>query len=166
MSHFTKGTGGKDPIERVTGSLAFGALPRIVFAAAKTDESAEGGTPRIIVRAKSNIGPSGGGLGTISTRRRSMNALISSQRIAWLEPLENTAKELLDEAEPQQTGQSKKEMAEQFLKGAIRPGEKRAQAEIEAEAATCVLSERTLRRAEPAAKVKSVQDHGKWWARE
>jgi hypothetical protein len=27
ISHFTKGTGGKDPIERVTGSLAFGALP-------------------------------------------------------------------------------------------------------------------------------------------
>jgi putative DNA primase/helicase len=60
ISHFTKGTGGKDPIERVTGSLAFGALPRIVFAAAKNEN---GESPRIFVRAKSNIGPSGGGFG-------------------------------------------------------------------------------------------------------
>jgi hypothetical protein len=43
ISHFTKGTGGKDPIERVTGSLAFGALPRIVFAAAKNEN---GESPR------------------------------------------------------------------------------------------------------------------------
>jgi putative DNA primase/helicase len=32
VTHFTKGTAGKDPVERVTGSLAFGALPRIIFA--------------------------------------------------------------------------------------------------------------------------------------
>ena len=35
ISHFSKGTGGRDPLERVTGSLAFGALARIVLATAK-----------------------------------------------------------------------------------------------------------------------------------
>jgi len=35
ISHFTKGTAGRDPVERVTGSVAFGALPRVVMAAAR-----------------------------------------------------------------------------------------------------------------------------------
>ena len=33
VTHFTKGTADRDPIERVTGSLAFGALPRCIWAA-------------------------------------------------------------------------------------------------------------------------------------
>ena len=35
VTHFTKGTIGKDPIDRVTGSLAFGAVARIVLVATK-----------------------------------------------------------------------------------------------------------------------------------
>ena len=35
ISHFSKGTGGRDPTERVTGSVAFGAVARIVMVAAK-----------------------------------------------------------------------------------------------------------------------------------
>jgi hypothetical protein len=45
------------------GSLAFGALPRIVLAAAKCTDESEAGAPRILTRAKSNVGPSGGGYG-------------------------------------------------------------------------------------------------------
>jgi len=63
ITHFTKGTAGKDPTDRVTGSLAFGALPRIVMLAAKNQSYDEGTPPRIFTRAKSNIGPSGGGFG-------------------------------------------------------------------------------------------------------
>jgi len=33
ITHFTKGTSGRNPLERVTGSLGFGAAPRIVLAA-------------------------------------------------------------------------------------------------------------------------------------
>ena len=67
ISHFTKGTSGKDPVERVTGSLAFGALPRIVWAVAE-NKSDEAASPRIFVRAKNNNGPSGGGFGFESCR--------------------------------------------------------------------------------------------------
>ena len=35
ITHFSKGTGGRDPVERLTGSLAFGALARVVLIAAK-----------------------------------------------------------------------------------------------------------------------------------
>src|SRR4029077_12742515 len=52
ITHFTKGTAGKDPIERITGSLAYGAIPRVVWGAAK-GESEEG--PRKLVRIASNI---------------------------------------------------------------------------------------------------------------
>ena len=50
ISHYTKGSAGRDPVERVTGSVAFGAVPRVVFAAAKKREDEGGG--RIFVRAK------------------------------------------------------------------------------------------------------------------
>ena len=164
ISHFTKGTGGKDPIERVTGSLAFGALPRIVFAAAKTDETAEGVNPRIFVRAKSNIGPGGGGFGyDIDAAPLSERPDITATRIVWLEPIEGSAKELLDAAGPQEERKSKTEVAEGFLKMAIKPGEKRAQTELEEEARHCGIAERTLDRAKKAAKVTSVRENGKWW---
>ena len=43
ISHFSKGTAGREVIERVTGSLAFGALARIVLAAAKRSQDDGGG---------------------------------------------------------------------------------------------------------------------------
>ena len=57
ISHYTKGTQGNNPIERVTGSIAFGAVARIIFGVAKMQETDD----RIFVRAKSNIGRDGGG---------------------------------------------------------------------------------------------------------
>src|SRR5262249_17464631 len=39
VSHFSKGTAGRDPLDRLTGSLAFGALARLVFGAAKKTDS-------------------------------------------------------------------------------------------------------------------------------
>ena len=61
ISHFSKGTSGREPLERVTGSLAFGALARVVLAAAKMPEDDQGSGGRLLARAKSNIGPDTGG---------------------------------------------------------------------------------------------------------
>lgn len=58
ISHFSKGTAGRDPVERVTGSLAFGALPRVVLATARIKEE-DGTERRLLVRAKNNNGPDG-----------------------------------------------------------------------------------------------------------
>ncbi len=60
VTHFSKGTQGRDPLERLTGSLAFGALARLAFAAAKMKDEA-GEEYRALVRVKSNLGPDGGG---------------------------------------------------------------------------------------------------------
>lgn len=54
ITHLSKGTQGKEPLERVTGSLAFGALARIVILTSKIKEGEL--TKRIVCRAKSNIG--------------------------------------------------------------------------------------------------------------
>lgn len=60
ISHFSKGTKGNDPMERVTGSIAYTALARIVLVTAKkVDENNT--TTRIFTRAKSNISLDGGG---------------------------------------------------------------------------------------------------------
>lgn len=58
ITHFTKNTSGREPIDRVTGSLAFGAAARIVMAAAKGPNPE---APRRLARVKSNLGPDDGG---------------------------------------------------------------------------------------------------------
>src|SRR5262249_26904992 len=58
VTHFTKGSQDREPVERVTGSLAFGALPRCIWGAGADDD----GQQRRLVRVSSNIGPSGGGI--------------------------------------------------------------------------------------------------------
>jgi hypothetical protein len=161
ISHFTKGTGGKDPVERITGSLAFGALPRIVFAASKSDE---GNNQRIFVRAKSNIGPSGGGFGyELEAATLMERPDIIATRVVWGEPLEGTAKELLDDAEPQTESRgSRKRDAELFLTAILQGGQKKFQAMILEEARANGISEETLKRAKKSLGVKSSQAQGKW----
>ena len=62
ITHFSKGTSGREPLERITGSVAFGALPRVVMIAAKETRSGRDASPRrIFARAKANNGPDDGG---------------------------------------------------------------------------------------------------------
>ena len=92
ITHFSKGTEGKDPVERVTGSLAFGALARVVLAAS----AAEVGAHRRLVRAASNIGPSGGGFEYSLSQERLQGYEITAQHVLWERRLEGSARELLD----------------------------------------------------------------------
>ena len=104
ITHYSKGTAGRDPLERVTGSLAFGALARIVLGTAKPTEAGE---PRRLVRAKSNIGPDGAGfeydLEQVEVPARP--GLFAS-RVLWGSAIEGTARDLLAavETEPDEAG--------------------------------------------------------------
>jgi putative DNA primase/helicase len=104
ITHFTKGTQGQDPIERITGSLAFGAIPRIVWAAAKGD-SEDG--PRKLVRIASNIGKSGGGFEYLLRQDLLLDHDFTAQRIVWGKRLDGSPLELLETGQ----GQSKKMQA-------------------------------------------------------
>ncbi len=58
VHHFTKNTEGGDPLDRISGSLAFGALPRCGWVAAKDLNAAEAAR-RVLLRVKMSNGPIG-----------------------------------------------------------------------------------------------------------
>lgn len=105
ITHFSKGTAGRDPVERVTGSIAFAALARLVLVAAKVKaEAGDGAEPRrVLMRAKSNIGPDDGGF-AYALERVEVAPEVEGQRVNWLEALQGTARELLTDAEADSDG--------------------------------------------------------------
>ena len=89
-------------MERLTGSVAFGAVARVVLIAAKENgvEQQQGEARRILVRAKSNIGPDGGGFNyTLEYAPLAGDPGIVASRVSWDSPISGTARELLAKAE-------------------------------------------------------------------
>ena len=101
ITHFSKGTGGRDPVERLTGSLAFGALARVVLVAAKHQEEGDDGrTVRLFCRAKSNIGPDDGGFEyDLHQAELKTHPGIFASSVLWGEAVEGAARELLATAD-------------------------------------------------------------------
>jgi putative DNA primase/helicase len=97
ITHFSKGTGGRDPVERLTGSLAFGALARVVMVAAKhQEEGSDGRSMRIFCRAKSNIGPDDGGFAyDLQQAELEAHPGIFASSVCWGDALQGAARELL-----------------------------------------------------------------------
>jgi hypothetical protein len=122
ITHFSKGSGGRDPVERVTGSLAFTAVSRLVMVTAKPKD---GGENRRLVRAKSNIGPDGGGFEYALERvLLSEGSDVSGQRVAWGEAIDGTAQELLSEVEmPEDASPSKTASAGAWLLAMLGDGQ-------------------------------------------
>lgn len=163
ISHFSKGTSGRNPVERVTGSIAFGALARVVFAAAKVENN-DGDEKRIFTRAKSNIGPDGGGFYYgIQQIALQEPAGIFTSKIDWLESIEGDARSLLNDAETSDTEEtSSLSEAKDWLKSLLideGPLEKREVIEL---GKKNNLAPRTIQRAAQKLKVNShVQGFGK-----
>lgn len=130
ISHFSKGTGGREPLERVTGSLAFGAMARIVWATAKISDG--GTSKRIFCRAKSNIGPDHGGFEYDLNQKEieGYPGLFASYSL-WGNAVEGSARELLTENESDEDG-DEITGAENFLREELIKGP-RPQKEIEIE---------------------------------
>ena len=165
ISHLTKGTNGKDPLERINGSGAFGALPRIVMGTAKNEKIGDDEPERIMVRIKSNIGPRGGGFGYhIDTANLHENPDIEATRIVWEHELEGTARELLADAEGDQDGKVPKlERAKRFLTQTLADA-KRAATDVEADAQNAGISWASVRRASDEMNVHKFREKGKsWW---
>ena len=102
ITHFSKGTTGRDPIERITGSLAFGAVARLVLVASKS-QGEDGNDGRIFVRAKSNLGPDEGGF-KYFLEQAITDVGIETSRVAWGSAIDGAAKDLLGEAEAESDG--------------------------------------------------------------
>jgi putative DNA primase/helicase len=120
ITHFSKGTSGKEPIERITGSLAFGAVARVVLVASKS-KSDDGEDVRIFLRAKSNIGADNGGF-EYSLEQAITEGGIETSRVLWGQAIEGSARELLVDAEDDSDGGSMVECM-QFLSSILSDGE-------------------------------------------
>lgn len=124
ITHFSKGTDGRDPVERVTGSIAFAALARLVLVAAKVKAELgdEGEGRRVLMRAKSNIGADDGGF-AYALERVEVAPEVEGQRVQWREALEGTARELLTEAEtdPDDEAEPLRDV-EAFIRGCLADG--------------------------------------------
>ena len=162
VTHFTKGTIGKDPIDRVTGSLAFGAVARIVLVATKNKS---GEPERMFIMAKNNLGPTLGGFGYSITGSPLMeDERIIASRINWLERLEGSARDLLAEAEDSGKDEpGSAASAQAFLLAALKDGE-RSQIDVAAEGGALGFSSTRLFRASKAIHIVKRKEafSGRW----
>lgn len=163
VTHFSKGTGGKEPLERVTGSLAFGALPRIVLATGKITEDET--SRRIFCRAKSNIGKDDGGF-EYSLNQKEIDGYpgLFSSYILWGDSVEGSARDLLAEPDNRETGDdnnSALEDAKNFLLELLKDGSL-LQKQIEADARGAGHSWGTVRRAKVALSIKAEKVIDGW----
>jgi putative DNA primase/helicase len=152
VTHFTKGTEDRDPVERVTGSLAFGALPRIIWGASADED----GNQRRLVRVVSNIGPSSGGIEYTLYQAPLPDHDFSAQRIDWGKQIKGLARELLNAAK-----RSAEAEAAAFLTTFLAAGPK-PQREIKEAAEAHCHSWATTRRAQKKLGIKP-QKNGKDW---
>ncbi|MCL5979780.1 MAG: AAA family ATPase [Gammaproteobacteria bacterium] len=165
ITHFTKGTAGRDPLERVTGSLAFGAFARLVWATIKPGKDAEDQKRRLI-RTKSNIGPDGGGVEyDMEQAPVPGHAGLWASSILWGESLEGSARELAGQIEEerweQERGPSPREEATEFLLGVLADGPK-LQKEIAELADQEGITPITLKRAKKGLGIPSTKAADGW----
>ncbi len=164
ISHFSKGTAGRDPVERVTGSLGFGALARVVMATAKRSDEDGGG--RLLAKAKSNLGSDVGGF-IYDLEPCEPIPGIETTRVLWGEALEGNARELLANAESvtDDDERSAASEAREFLLEELSAGPVSSK-EIQKAAREAGIAERTLRRARDALGVVAERSGfgrgGKW----
>ncbi|WP_070107835.1 AAA family ATPase [Burkholderia plantarii] len=166
ITHFTKGSKGSSPLDRILGSQAFGAAARVILIAGKDDSSGR----RVFAKSKANIAEETGGF-EYAIDVIEMNDLTSS-RIQWGEPLTGSARDILREIEADDTDddgdserQSKFERARAMIYELLRPFA--STKELRAAATADGMSWRTVEAAKQAeiaagATIRAVKQ-GKDW---
>ncbi len=144
ITHYSKGTQGREPLERVSGSLAFGALARVVLGTVRQPGEDEADRKLVLARAKSNIGPDGGGFAyAFEQVEVPGHPGLTASRIVWGAQLEGTARELLAEPEPEGDAQGD---AAAFLRQLLASGSMAAK-DVFSEAAAAGYSKDAMHRA-------------------
>jgi len=152
ITHFTKGTAGQDPVDRINASLAFGAVPRVVFGAAKPRDPLTG--KRRFVRVASNIGPDGGGFEYDLERVLLPDLDFKAQHVVWGKQLDGDARTLLSEVEdePAKGDEASAWLLARLANGPVAP------VEIEADALSEGLAWKTVKRAKRTNGIVSEKD--------
>ena len=154
ITHLSKGTAGRDPLERVTGSLAFGALARVVLLAARQ----RGDEDRVLARAKSNIGPDSGGWAyRLAQVQVPGCAGVYNSAVYWTGAVEGSAREIMGAAEEDDEQRSARDEAAEWLREALADGPVPTK-ELKRQAKDAGLSWRTIQRAQRQAGAVSRRD--------
>jgi hypothetical protein len=160
VHHLAKGTAGREPQERLIGSIAFAAVARVVLIAAK-QPAQQAGSPewRILMRAKSNIGPDGGGfVYRLEQAALEQHPEIFTSHAVWGEPIEGSARDALAEAEnPHQEREMPLDEAKGFLRELLAVGPV-ASNEVKSAADANGLSWASVRRAKKALGIKAHKE--------
>jgi hypothetical protein len=146
VHHLTKRSEDADPLDRVSGSLAFGAGPRVVLLGAIDKQSL--GQPRgVFMRAKNNLGAAHGGFEFSGRQQQLMNfPAITAQRIVWGAYVDETARDILARLEGKEERETDNRKIATFLREALGSGPRMAAAVI-AQGEAAGFTERALRRA-------------------
>ena len=158
IHHLAKGTAGREPVERLIGSIAFAAVARVVLIATKLpSHDSAASERRVLMRAKSNIGPDEGGFAyEVAQTELADHPAILASRVVWGESIEGTARDVLAEAEERDEESSPQVEAIEFLKSHLANGSVPAN-EIHAAARKEGISLATLRRAKAGLRVRSTR---------
>lgn len=163
ITHFNKGGIGADPLGRVNGSIAYGALARLVWGVAKRESNGDSEGQRVMVRVKSNLGPDDGGFGYHIDYAELGGGVVGS-RIVWGAPLSGSAREILGDAEAvdQDTGEALTD-AKAFVADLLRNGPAPTKG-IQADASGAGYSWATIKRALNAVGAKPSKEsmRGGW----
>jgi len=98
LTHFKKGSEGRDLMDRIIGSQAFHALPRVALAVGKDSQS----TRRVLCFAKNNLAPREGGyeFTIVGTEFNSEGETIKATKLIFNEtPLEGSGEEIIESVE-------------------------------------------------------------------
>ena len=151
ITHLSKNTAGRDPLERISGSIAFGAVARVALATVKP---ADPDAPRRLTRAKSNIGPDTGGF-----EYRLFSAPVpghdfNNQAVEWGQPLDGSARDLMAVEQPQDEAETEDAVA--FLSDMLRDGPVPTK-ELKAAVGAHGLAWRTAERAKRTLGIEAVK---------
>jgi DNA polymerase III delta prime subunit len=165
ITHVNKTSKGKDPLDRVHGSLALGAVSRVVLLAAKETSTGreEDVQTCVLVRAKSNIESDHDGwrYHIEKCQFQSDGTTFVAARIVWHpERVIGSAKEILRQAEqPAELGKpSAVDEAGTFLKLLLSDGPKGVP-EIEFSAQQAGIAMSAIKRAKTKLKIESHRQH-------
>lgn len=160
LTHVSKGSKKKSPLDRVTGSLAYGAAARVVMLAMRDENDDD---RRVFVRAKSNIGPDDGGFAyrIVSAEIPTNVGMVQSSAVEWDEALRGSAKEILAQAEGDDVlpRANKLDESKQFLETLLAAGEVTS-SKVQEEAGRAGFAWATVRRAAKALGVEPTKGQG------
>ncbi len=165
IHHLRKGSDGDDPLERLAGAGAFGALPRIVWLAARRDDPMPGESRFVISKAKCSIGSIDGKLEYDYDAAPLFDSPdIEATRIIW-HRADNSGRvrEILEDASYKQAGPSTRRTAQasDWLSGMLSSGPATLDGLL-AKAANAGFTESEIKRARRGLAVTAYQVSGNW----